>query len=113
MSWLKEKLFGKKSRTGSCHLDEEEDEWQCNSDSYNKSQLKAFIQGRQRIDVKIIGYDLRSSEKYVVYKIAVGALGQDYTIDRRYSEFKDIHEHYLKIFPEYNFTNFPGNPSSN
>ena len=75
MSWLKEKLFGNKSRTGSCNLEQEDDEWQCTSVDYNKSQLRAFIQRGQRLDVKIIGYDLRSSEKYVVYKIAVSALG--------------------------------------
>ena len=76
MSWLKEMLFGNKSRTGSCNLEQEDDdEWQCTSVDYNKSQLRAFIQRSQRLDVKIIGYDLRSSEKYVVYKIAVSALG--------------------------------------
>ena len=76
MSWLKEMLFGNKSRTGSCNLEQEDDdEWQFTSVDYNKSQLRAFIQRSQRLDVKIIGYDLRSSEKYVVYKIAVSALG--------------------------------------
>ena len=28
-------------------------------------------------------------------------------IDRRYNEFKDLHEHYVKSFPGYTFENFP------
>lgn len=107
MSWLKEKLFGKKPRISSCHFGDS-DELKDSSHEYNQMQLWNFVSQGQRLEVQINGYELRSVERYVIYRISVSALGQEYAIDRRYSEFRELHEYYSRFMPEYDNPSFPG-----
>ncbi len=107
MSWLTEKLFGKKQRISSCHFGDSV-ELKDSGREYDQMQLWNFISQRQHLEAQIIGYELRSAERYVIYRISVNALGQEYTIDRRYSEFKELHDHYSRFMPEYDNPNFPG-----
>lgn len=47
----------------------------------------------------------------MLYKVAVSALGENYVIDRRYKEFLELHEHALKNYSQYDFSNFPSSPA--
>lgn len=106
MSWLKEKLFGKKPRVGSCHFGDS-DEGQDTSCEYNHQQLWSFISRGRGLQTRVLGSDHLVAEKYVIYRISVSTLGQEYTIDRRYSEFRELHEHYSRFLPEYDNPGFP------
>ena len=114
MSWLKDKLFGPKPRLGSCSHFESYESQESSSALYCQLQLKNFIDCGQELKTYIMGYDIVSDvrgksnqEKYVIYKVAVCALGENYVIDRRYKEFLDLHEQASKMYPEYDFSNFP------
>jgi len=107
MSWLKDKLFGAKPRLNSFSVVDSDTMGSSNA-QYCQTQLKNFIAKGQELKTYIVGYELVSEERYIIYKIAVSALGQHYTIDRRYSEFKELHDFSVKTYPLYKFSNFPG-----
>lgn len=114
MSWLREKIFGPKPRLGSCSHLEDYEIHGSSSAQYCQLQLKNFIDRGQELKTYIMGYDIVSDvrrefkqAKYVIYKVAVCALGENYVIDRRYKEFLELHEHASKRYSQYDFSNFP------
>ena len=114
MSWLKDKMMGPKPRLSSCCDLETSDAQSTSNAQYCQTQLRNFIAKGQELKTSVIGYEtvaevrtLLLKEKYIIYKVSVSALGQNYVIDRRYKEFLELHEHALKRCPFYNFSNFP------
>lgn len=113
MSWLKDKLFRNKPKVSSFSHGISDDTGNSNA-QYCQSQLKNFIAKGQELKSYVIGFEHQFEvlinfikERYIVYKIAISALGQNYVVDRRYSEFKELHEYSLKHYPQYKFNNFP------
>ena len=117
MSWFKE-MFGMRSIGHSTASKDSFEEVPKIQDNYCQGQMRKFLSQKETLRTNILGYEIVSDvvislpqKKYVQYTINVQALGQEYSVGRRYSAFKELHEHATKNYKGYNIPNFPSSTS--
>ena len=85
-------------------------------EEYFNDKLRSFKASNFTLSVKIIGnekvrevaFALKQKNKVTFYRLQIQTMGQIYTIDKRYNDFKELHDTLTAHEDKYSFPDFPG-----
>jgi len=76
---------------------------------YCNEKLQVFKRSNFPLSVKIIGSEeIKGAKKAVFYRLQVHAMNQYYSLDKRYTDFKELHDTLTANEEKYSFKDFPG-----